>query len=418
MFLVEIGAGVAAGSASLQADALDFFGDAANYASACSSSAWRCAIAPSRAGQRRQHGPVRPVGDRHRDLARRARHLAERRHHGRGRRGGVRRQRRLVRAAVGLSRGRRQHALGLDLHAQRCRSAISRCCWPRPACSGPEPDGRTSPWPRSWRAWRCRAPDRAAAGARRIAPAGSRRRASLARGPASRYIAAPACQGEHAMLERTPPQFRELQEITMQTDTRDILAHATRQAESYEDYFLVDIDAHVTETSFWPEILAMIDNDVIRQMGQADRRPPRQRQRRAAQQLAGHSLSARLRPHSAPAGAAGEGREERHPSFRRAGAPLDGRARPRLSGRVSDADADARHASAGRHRGGARRGLQQVAGRAHPAGGRSPQGHDLPAVQHARGLRRGGQEVRRRRQHHRLFGRARRATSRCITTAT
>ena len=32
MFLVEIAAGVAAGSASLQADALDFFGDAANYA--------------------------------------------------------------------------------------------------------------------------------------------------------------------------------------------------------------------------------------------------------------------------------------------------------------------------------------------------------------------------------------------------
>jgi len=31
MFLVEIGAGVAAGSASLQADALDFLGDAGNY---------------------------------------------------------------------------------------------------------------------------------------------------------------------------------------------------------------------------------------------------------------------------------------------------------------------------------------------------------------------------------------------------
>src|SRR6187455_176990 len=71
------------------------------------------------------------------------------------------------------------------------------------------------------------------------------------------------------MLERTPPQFRELHEITMQTDTRDILAHATRQSESYEDYFLVDIDAHVTETSFWPEILAMIDNEVIRNMGEA-----------------------------------------------------------------------------------------------------------------------------------------------------
>jgi Co/Zn/Cd efflux system component len=32
MFAVEIGAGVAAGSAALQADALDFFGDAANFA--------------------------------------------------------------------------------------------------------------------------------------------------------------------------------------------------------------------------------------------------------------------------------------------------------------------------------------------------------------------------------------------------
>lgn len=32
MFVVEIGAGMAAGSASLQADALDFLGDAANYA--------------------------------------------------------------------------------------------------------------------------------------------------------------------------------------------------------------------------------------------------------------------------------------------------------------------------------------------------------------------------------------------------
>jgi Co/Zn/Cd efflux system component len=32
MFLAEIGSGIAAGSASLQADALDFLGDAANYA--------------------------------------------------------------------------------------------------------------------------------------------------------------------------------------------------------------------------------------------------------------------------------------------------------------------------------------------------------------------------------------------------
>src|SRR3954471_1018305 len=31
MFVIEVAAGLAAGSASLQADALDFFGDAANY---------------------------------------------------------------------------------------------------------------------------------------------------------------------------------------------------------------------------------------------------------------------------------------------------------------------------------------------------------------------------------------------------
>jgi uncharacterized protein len=78
------------------------------------------------------------------------------------------------------------------------------------------------------------------------------------------------------MLERTPPQFRELQEITIKSDTRDILAHATKQAEAFEDYFLVDIDAHVTETQFWPEILACIDNDVIRHMGHGQQLRPGQ----------------------------------------------------------------------------------------------------------------------------------------------
>jgi hypothetical protein len=71
------------------------------------------------------------------------------------------------------------------------------------------------------------------------------------------------------MQQRTARQVRELQEITIKTDTRDILSHATIQAEGMEDYFLVDIDAHVTETQFWSEIIDLIDNDVIRQMGQA-----------------------------------------------------------------------------------------------------------------------------------------------------
>ena len=71
------------------------------------------------------------------------------------------------------------------------------------------------------------------------------------------------------MQQRTTKTVRDLAEITTKTDTRDILSHATLQAEGMEDYFLVDIDAHVTETQFWPEILERIDNDVIRQMGQA-----------------------------------------------------------------------------------------------------------------------------------------------------
>jgi uncharacterized protein len=79
----------------------------------------------------------------------------------------------------------------------------------------------------------------------------------------------PAQQGEPRMQERTAKTFRELDEITIKSDTRDILSHATIQAEGLEDYFLVDIDAHVTETQFWGEIIELIDNDVIRQMGQA-----------------------------------------------------------------------------------------------------------------------------------------------------
>jgi uncharacterized protein len=71
------------------------------------------------------------------------------------------------------------------------------------------------------------------------------------------------------MQQRIDREMNELPEITIKTDTRDILAHATMQAENFEDYFVVDIDAHVTETQFWPEILELIDNDVIRQMGQA-----------------------------------------------------------------------------------------------------------------------------------------------------
>jgi predicted TIM-barrel fold metal-dependent hydrolase len=77
------------------------------------------------------------------------------------------------------------------------------------------------------------------------------------------------------MLDRTPLKpLRELPEITAETDTRDYLAEATRQARAHDDYdLLVDIDAHLQEPGFWGEIISLLDNDVLRQTAQAMMRP-------------------------------------------------------------------------------------------------------------------------------------------------
>jgi predicted TIM-barrel fold metal-dependent hydrolase len=72
------------------------------------------------------------------------------------------------------------------------------------------------------------------------------------------------------MRQAPSPDFRELAAIGNASDSRDVLAHATRQAAgSYDDYFVVDIDAHVSEDQFWSEIIDLIDNDVLRQIGKA-----------------------------------------------------------------------------------------------------------------------------------------------------
>ena len=64
------------------------------------------------------------------------------------------------------------------------------------------------------------------------------------------------------------PRVIELPKITVTTDTRDILAHAAREAR-HGDHFIVDVDAHVTETAFWSEIVERMDNDVYKQMASA-----------------------------------------------------------------------------------------------------------------------------------------------------
>ena len=64
------------------------------------------------------------------------------------------------------------------------------------------------------------------------------------------------------------PRVSELPKITVQTDTRDILAHAAKEAR-LDDYFIVDVDAHVTETAFWSEVVDRMDSDVYQQMARA-----------------------------------------------------------------------------------------------------------------------------------------------------
>src|SRR5579863_8928563 len=64
------------------------------------------------------------------------------------------------------------------------------------------------------------------------------------------------------------PRVSELPKITTTTDTREILAHAAKDARR-DDYFIVDVDAHVTETAFWPEVVDRMDSDVYRQMARA-----------------------------------------------------------------------------------------------------------------------------------------------------
>ena len=62
-------------------------------------------------------------------------------------------------------------------------------------------------------------------------------------------------------------RIKELPKITIHTDTREILAHAAKEKRG--DYFIVDVDAHVTETAFWSEVIDRMDSDVYRQMARA-----------------------------------------------------------------------------------------------------------------------------------------------------
>jgi predicted TIM-barrel fold metal-dependent hydrolase len=68
----------------------------------------------------------------------------------------------------------------------------------------------------------------------------------------------------------TSPRISELTKITVHSDTRDILAHAP----PVDDYFVIDVDAHMSESAFWGEILDRMDSDVLRQIGMSLKERP------------------------------------------------------------------------------------------------------------------------------------------------
>ena len=62
-----------------------------------------------------------------------------------------------------------------------------------------------------------------------------------------------------------------VQEITIHTDSRDILKNAKRDQDhlNLRDYFIVDVDSHHVETDSWPEVLDHIEDPVLRYNGKA-----------------------------------------------------------------------------------------------------------------------------------------------------
>jgi uncharacterized protein len=66
------------------------------------------------------------------------------------------------------------------------------------------------------------------------------------------------------------PNPRPTQEITIKTDSREILANARRDTERYglDKYFIVDVDSHHVELDSWPQIIDYIEDPVLRDSGQ------------------------------------------------------------------------------------------------------------------------------------------------------
>ncbi len=207
--------------------------------------------------------------------------------------------------------------------------------------------------------------------------------------------------GKNAVNGKKRPLVTELPKINNLTDTRDILAHAAKDAKQH-DYFIVDVDAHVTETAFWSEVVDRMESDVYKQMARAFKE--RGNAAGPAQRHAGNALPGRVRPHPA-SGAARRSRAGRpHPCPGDAGAARHGFDGHRLHGGIPDPDAGAGHASADRDGGRDRQRLQQMADRRNPAAGFPHQGDAVSAVQSSGSLRKDGGDLRQHAGRDRFFG--------------
>jgi uncharacterized protein len=69
--------------------------------------------------------------------------------------------------------------------------------------------------------------------------------------------------------ERLHVRVNPVQELTFSSDTRDILANATRDIDRFglHDRLIVDIDSHHEEALEWSDVLDNIDDEVLRDYG-------------------------------------------------------------------------------------------------------------------------------------------------------
>src|SRR3984893_16505761 len=69
--------------------------------------------------------------------------------------------------------------------------------------------------------------------------------------------------------ERLHVRVNPVQELTFSSNTRDILANATRDIDRFglRDRLIVDIDSHHEEALEWSDVLDNIDDEVLRDYG-------------------------------------------------------------------------------------------------------------------------------------------------------